>query len=419
MASPHSPQPPPDQTRPHRSDLPPAPSRIALLGLYPADPTRITGGVEAVVYILAHALAALPGLEVHVISGSPAVRRISVETDGPVVVHRVPELPLGRLFLLRTDWYWLRRALRSVRSDVVHAHGAGTYADAAISSGLPAVVTLHGVVAQEARLAMPRGGWGARLRWQFDLLYERYCLARTRNLIIISPYLLRQFPWLARRAHLSAIENPIAAPFFDLARIPPADGAANILCPARIIARKGIIDLIEAFAHLASDFPQAHLRLAGEFASEPAYVADCQRAIAAHGLAHRIHLLGGLTVAQLQQELAVCAVLALAAHQETAPVTLAEGMAAGCPIVAASVGGVPDLIEDGQTGLLVPPGASDLLTAQLRRLLADPALAQRLGAAAHQAAQTRFHPHAIALRTRAVYDELYRRAHHPDRGRSA
>lgn len=388
---------------PDRGQPAAAPCRVAMLGLYPADPARIMGGVEAVVATLAQHLAALPGIEMHVLSGSPAVTQITQEQHGQVTVHRVPEKRLGRLFLLRTDWWWLRRALRAVAPAVVHAHGSGTYVDAALSSGLPAVVTVHGVVAQEARLAAGTGGLGTRLRWQFDRLYERYCLARARQIIVISPYLLREFPWLARRAHITAIENPVDAAFFDIKRAP---APATILCPARIIARKGILDLIQAFAQLAGAYDQAELRLAGEMEAEPDYARRCRQAVATYGLGDRVQFLGSLPAVALREELATCTAVALAAQQETAPVTIAEGMAAACPVVATAVGGVPDLIEHERTGLLSPAADVNALAANLRRILDDAAFRQRLGAAARAEAQPRFHPVAVALKTQALYNQV-------------
>ena len=383
-----------------------APCRVAMLGQYPADPTRIVGGVEAVVGTLARELASLPGMEIHVLSGSPAVSQITREQYGRVTVHRVPEMRLGRLFLLRTDWWWLRRAIRSVAPDVVHAHSAGANVDAALSSGLPAVVTIHGVVAQEARLASQGGSLAGRLRWTFDRIYERYSLARARDIIVISPYLLREFPWLARRGRITAIENPVGAAFFDIERTP---APATLLCPGRIISRKGILDLIHAFAQLAAADERVELRLAGEMGAEPTYGAACVQAVQAHGLTGRVHFLGSLSAAAMRAELASCTAVALAAHQETAPVTIAEAMAAGCPVVATAVGGVPDMIEHGRTGLLSPVADIAGLAVNLRRVLDDPALALRLAAAARAEAAGRFHPLAVALRTRAVYQQVRQR----------
>lgn len=378
-----------------------------MLGLYPDDPARVMGGVEAVVSVLATELATAADLEMHVVSGRPGLTAIEHETHGPVTVHRVPEPRFGRLFLYRPARRWLQQAVRAIRPGVVHAHGSGLYVAAALTCGVPAVVTLHGVVAQEARLAAAGSSLGARGRWTYDRLYERYCLARVRELIVISPYLLREFPQLARQAHVTHIENPIDASFFQVRRAPQV---STIFCPARIIARKGILDLIQAFVQLQAEFPTIELRLAGETAAEPDYARRCQAEAQRAGASDRVHFLGPLSRAALQEELATCTLVALAAHQETAPVSLAEAMAAACPVVATTTGGVPDLIESRKTGLLVAPGDVSGLAAQLRMVLQDMVLATALGHNARRTARARFHPQAVAARTHAVYARLAGRA---------
>ncbi len=379
--------------------------RVALLGLYPDDPTLVTGGVEAVVSVLAAALATYSDLEVHVVSARPGLTTTEREQHGAVIVHRVPEPRLGRLFLHRPARGWLHRVLRTIQPAVVHAHGSGVYVDAAGSSGVPSVVTLHGVVAQEARLAAAASGLAGRARWTYDKFYERYCLARVHELIVISPYILREFPQLAQQAHVTHIENPIAASFFQVRRAPQT---STIFCPARIIARKGILDLIQAFVQLRAAYPHAELRLAGETTAEPDYAWRCQEEAQRAGVADRVHFLGPLSRAALQEELATCTLVALAAHQETAPVSLAEAMAAACPVVATTTGGVPDLIEPRKTGLLVAPGDVTGLAAQIGMVLQDAVLAMALGHNARRVAESRFHPQAVAMRTRAVYQHLAR-----------
>lgn len=376
--------------------------RVAMLGLYPDDPALVTGGVEAVVSVLASALATYSDLEVHVVCGRPGLAAVEHERHGAVSVHHVPEPRLGRLFLYRPARRWLHSVVRTIQPAVVHAHGSGVYVDAAITCGVPAVVTLHGVVAQEARLAAG-SSLAVRGRWTYDRLYERHCLARVRQLIVISPYLLREFPQLAQQAHVTHIENPIDASFFQVRRAPQV---STLFCPARIIARKGILDLIQAFAQLQPEFPDAELRLAGEITAEPAYAQRCREEAQQAGVADRVHFLGPLSRVALQEELATCTLVVLAAHQETAPVSLAEAMAAACPVVATTAGGVPDLIELRKTGLLVTPGDVPGLAAQIRMVLQDATLAIALGHNARRAAQLRFHPQAVAARTRAVYQQL-------------
>lgn len=377
--------------------------RVAMLGLYPDDPAHLMGGVEAVVSVLATALATYPDCQVHVVTSRPGLTGVQREQHGAVTVHRVPEPRLGRLFFFRPARRWLQRVVRSIAPTVVHAHGSGTYVDAAVTSGRPAVVTLHGVVAQEARQAAVGSALGARARWAYDARYERYCLARVRELIVISPYVLREFPYLAQQAHVTHIENPIDASFFQVRRAPQA---STIFCSARIIARKGIVELIQAFAQVRAEFPRAELRLAGETTAEPEYVSRCREASQRAGVADGVQFLGPLSRAALHEELATCTLVALAAHQETAPVSLAEAMAAACPVVATAVGGVPDLIDARKTGLLVPAGDVPGLAAEMRMILRDATLALALGQNARRAALARFHPQAVAARTRAVYLRL-------------
>jgi glycosyltransferase involved in cell wall biosynthesis len=95
----------------------------------------------------------------------------------------------------------------------------------------------------------------------------------------------------------------------------------------------------------------------------------------------------------------------LASRSEGGPISILEAMAAGLAVVAADVGGVGDLVVDGVTGLLVPPADPDALAAALDRLLADPGLRRRLGAAGLERARERFDLSA----PRAAHLELYAR----------
>jgi glycosyltransferase involved in cell wall biosynthesis len=85
-------------------------------------------------------------------------------------------------------------------------------------------------------------------------------------------------------------------------------------------------------------------------------------------------------------------------------------MAAGVPVLASKVGGVPDLIEDGQTGLFCDPQQPESFRTGVARLLDDPALRQRLAADARQRALERFHPQVIARRHLEIYREVLKKA---------
>jgi glycosyltransferase involved in cell wall biosynthesis len=103
------------------------------------------------------------------------------------------------------------------------------------------------------------------------------------------------------------------------------------------------------------------------------------------------------------QLLSRASVFVLPSYAEGLPMSVLEAMAAGCPVVATRVGGIPDLITDGVDGLLVPPGDPHALAAALERILRDPAFARQLGNAARQTIANRY----TAERSLERLEQLY------------
>ncbi len=106
------------------------------------------------------------------------------------------------------------------------------------------------------------------------------------------------------------------------------------------------------------------------------------------------------------EEYARCAVLALTSKQETAPVAVAEAMAAARPVVATRVCGVPYMVEEGRSGLLVEYGDTHALAQALTRVLTDEAQRARMGRRAREIAQARFRTDYIAAETHSVYQQI-------------
>jgi glycosyltransferase involved in cell wall biosynthesis len=140
--------------------------------------------------------------------------------------------------------------------------------------------------------------------------------------------------------------------------------------------------------------------LAGEGELRPA-LAELIHALNLDG---RVVLLG--TVADVPAFLARLDVAVLCSRLEGLPNAILEYMASGLPIVATSVGGIRQLLEDGTTGLLIPAGAPELLATAILRLLSDHDLAERLGQAARQQAAERYSATARARRFESFYRQL-------------
>lgn len=382
--------------------------RVAILGAYAyaLQNNRISGGPEAVVVQLAQGLRRLPGVEVHVFTLGGRVAQDSVDDRDGVAVHTLRLRRVPRWTLVRANARALARAVAQIAPDVAHAHSAGTFADAALRCGAPAVVTVHGVIRQEAQVFRRYGlTWRESLSWRYEEWYERHCLARAADVIAISPYIAEFYHGMTQ-ARMHLVENPVADAYFDL---PDLSQPGAILCAARIIRRKNVLGLLQAFVELRRLAPSAQLRLAGEEHSEPAYAAQCRQFVAEQGLGEAVTFLGWLDEPAMQAEYSRCTCLALPSWQETAPVAIAQAMAAGKAIVASDVGGVRYLLSDGAAGLLVQPGDSAGLADALRRLLQDQSLSQQLGSAARRAAERRFRASAVAAQTAAIYREIISR----------
>jgi glycosyltransferase involved in cell wall biosynthesis len=159
----------------------------------------------------------------------------------------------------------------------------------------------------------------------------------------------------------------------------------NIVCVAGMYRRKGIADLLQAFAHVREQsagerefLPDPHLYLVGDGPDR-----GLMEALAADlGIADAVHFTG--FVADARPYLASADVFALLSRQDPAPLVIAEAREAGCAIVATRVGGIPEMLEDGAAGVLVPAGDPAQAAARLHWLLIDGQARSQYGARARQ-----------------------------------
>lgn len=375
--------------------------KVAMVGWYPLGSGRgIIGGSESHMAYLVNGLAHRQDVEVHVVTRRAVGSTAGTCSANGVTVHRTPRARFQRLMFYRLDVARLTSAIRSLRPDVVHGQGSGLYADAAIASGLPHVITVHGIIYREAALEQ---GWRDRLSFALDARYERMVLRRAREIIAYSPYAAEECARLAPHARIHRIDNPVDERYFALEGEPEP---GVIFCPARLRPLKGILTLLQAFSLVHREYPQAHLRIAGETDVYPAYAAQCRDYVRKAGLESAVDFLGWQDDQAMRAEYRRAAVMVLASQQENAPLSIVEAMAAARPVVATRVGGVPSLVKEGHTGLLVPPNAPEPLAEALLRLLRNQALAREMGREGRAEALRRFHPDAVAAQTAALYRRI-------------
>jgi len=378
--------------------------RVVLLGQYPLVGAPSFGGVEVAIVNAQRELRRFPDLELHIVTCRSEISRAQVVRDDSLTVTYLPRQRFGRITWHYQDVRAILPVLRHLAPDLIHAHGSGFYAGAALASGIPAVTTVHGILSQEARLLR---GWPNRLRGQLDAAYENCVIRRARHLIIISPYVEQVF---GRRftGQAYCIENPCNDRFFDLSRRPIP---GRLFFSGYVCARKGVLPLLKALSLLRASHSGAHLRIAGYTQIEADYYRLCADYVRHAGLEGAVTFLGQLTQEQILEEYATCAALVLPSFQETAPVVIEEAMAAAVPIIATRAGGVPWMIEHGATGLTLPvpqsPGGDpQALAEMLATVLDDPVTAEAMGQRAKAEADGRFRAHIIARRTYQVYQEV-------------
>ena len=168
---------------------------------------------------------------------------------------------------------------------------------------------------------------------------------------------------------------------------------------AGMYRRKGIAELIDAFVEIALDFPQAHLYLVGNGPDRSLFEAKAQST----PIADRIHFEGFQP--EPQRYLLATDIFVLASHREPFGLVISEAREAGCAIVASDVDGIPEALDGGQAGVLVPPADSHALAKALVQLLSNPDVLQRWKDQAHHNLEwltaTR-----VNEKTLAVYREL-------------
>jgi glycosyltransferase involved in cell wall biosynthesis len=292
---------------------------------------------------LLQGFARLPELEVHVISCTQKPMKSPEKLADNIWFHSIYVPKVG---WMRTSYQGcvraVRRRLKAIRPDIVH--GQGTERECAISavfSRFPNLITIHGNMRliAEVNKAKPFSFF-----WLAAQL-EKTILPRSRGVVCITHYTQDAVKDLARQTWV--VPNAVDSSFFEVNAGP--DGSRTILCVGLICYRKNQIPFIRALDSLAEQgrFKVVFLGLAQK---EDAYTTEflelvAQRPWCAHA---------GFTDREgLKARLKTASMLALPSLEDNCPMVVLEAMAAGVPVLAAKVGGLPDLIEEAGTGFSV------------------------------------------------------------------
>jgi glycosyltransferase involved in cell wall biosynthesis len=287
-----------------------------------------------------------------------------------------------RSLLLRRLWFnlllpWRLRCGGNPPADLIvgfDIDGVGLATSAA-----PYVCSIKGVLAEEARCER---GWPWLMLASLALL-ERHNARRAPLVLSTSRYCVERIghhygvPVDRLAVVPEGIDLDVWAPIRDPQALEALDRSRDphtVLCVARQYPRKRVIDLIEAFALVVRRLPMARLVIIGDGPEHGSLAARLQ----ALGLAEQVHLLGALAEdAEVRAWYGRSSVFCLPSEQEGFGIVFLEAMASGLPVVSTTAAAIPEVVPDGQAGLLVPPRHPAALAEALLRLLEDGELRAR------------------------------------------
>jgi len=364
-------------------------------------PAFTVGGAE---WMAAHLAAHLPAdqfrrgvVSLHGARGSPIEEYLAH--------HSVPVYYINkRRGFDPTTWLRLYRLLRTLQPAIVHTHQTvGRYVYPACWAARQKIIvhTVHSIAPGEIHSRFWRRfqGWA----------YRRGVLP-----VSIAQELTRTFVEEYGRAPAAEIPNAIPTELYmpDAARraewrsqhAVPQD-ALVYTCVAGLRPIKNHRLLLQAFAEAVQRLPDALLLLVGPpDRLNPSYAESLKALAQELGLGQRVRFLGSR--ADVPDILRASDVFVLSSDYEGNPLSVLEAMAAGLPVVSTAVGGVPELVQDGATGLLVTAGDAHALAEAIVQMGRDPMRRAVMGDAARQTALQRFDVRVMSRAYAALYQQL-------------
>lgn len=354
----------------------------------------IVGGGEISLLLLLEGLDRAMWRPVVVVPGEGVVAERCREMGLPTHIVPLPGIRRFRGGVIRAVLS-LKRLIAETGAQLLHANGSRAMLYAGLAGRLGRTPVL----------------WHVRVADR-DPLPDRLCAAMAGRIIVNSRAVARRFTGAAAR-RVRCVYNGV-----DLKRFSPRQPRAGlrqaagvtgegpvIVSVGRFVAYKGYDHLLEAAHLLARDHPAVEWVIAGDGELRGELDAQCRRL----SLGQRVHFLGWRE--DLPDLLSLADLFVSPAVGEHFGRVLIEAMAMGKAVVATRSGGVPEIVVDGETGVLVHPADPAALAEAVTGLLADPARRQRLGQAGRLRAETDFSLAGHAAAIGSVYRDCLEEAH--------
>lgn len=371
------------------------------------------------------------GVGSHINTLATALRRLGCQLDVVSVLGLTREfrtieskMLAGSRFIISRPWgflgaYYLAgrllltkigRAVRHNRYDIIHAHDvcAANQAHKLTSVlGVPLILTVHGYLAREALSSgnIVRGGSAERY-----LLHEEKAAYRSADYVLTVDRNLysyvQSFGVDPKRIFVigNFVDTTIFSPGEGPVRVPERNGV-TILCPRRLVKKNGVIYAVLAVKELVFKYGlKVRLIVAGDGPER----SPIERCVRENGM-DNVVLLGDVQGHQMvdlyrSADVVIVPSIAIEGVVEATSIAVLEAMACGVPVVASNIGGLAELIEDGETGLLVPEKSPEAIAKCVDMLMKFVELRQRILENALRTVQRLYSEQAFVTKQLKVYE---------------
>lgn len=371
---------------------------------FPYELGNIQGGVHSAVNNLLAGFANLP-VEIRVVSFNKELDKsfISKKYAENIRIHYYRNWNVGLQILsyLTHGAMILRKEIKSFGPDIIHYEEGmafllmrtwGVYK-------VPELLTIHGIIFAEAKL---KKKWSDKMYWYLNGIIER--LLVPGNVIHLSNYSKNIFNMKGINFRsFEIIPNAVTDPFFNIPQ--KTDTGRSLLYIGVIDENKNLIYLLTCLNELKKRGIIYSLVIAGDFNSDT-YISITHDFIKQHDLSSQIEFLGWIGQQEIRKRMHEADMLVVSSKQESLPMVIAEAMAAGKLVLASKVGGIPEMIEDGETGFLFSNDNPQNLVNLLERIDHEPELISKMGEKAKKKATATYQSNAVAAKTLSFYKKI-------------
>lgn len=364
----------------------------------------ILGGVSTHTKNLVFQLAQIEEIELHFITFGSETKRY---TQNGIYFHELKHRFCAP-FKIIIDVFLLEREILRIHPDIVHVQGTSLPYSTVVTMlrrRYTTLMTVHGLYREETRFTKE---YGSYIRYLIDKMLsiplEYFAISRIPNIIVVSPFTSRSLSF--SNSNMYIIPNGVHDDFFNAKIISKLD---QLLFVGTVAPIKGIFNLIKLMEKLVKDKGlKMKLNIVGPIPFKK-YFNYINSYIEANNLTSYIHFTGFVPPKELVQIFMECTIFVFPTRFETFGIVLLQAMACGKPVVASNIGGVPFIVDDGETGFLFECDNVDDLAEKVVTLLNDVELRKKMGRKGRKKAKE-FTWENIAKRTFLLYNKIHAKA---------